>query len=108
VPLDASTLGIVVVNRFGPLDFDSRVNFGKLWRPFGKAGLEGQVSTTMSQSVISTDSTISLRLKIVHHGTTSSIFFAVRNGRSVGASPSMTRFSTANTPGVIFADSLRM
>src|SRR5689334_22866161 len=85
VPREASTLGTVVVNRFGPFDFDSRVNFGKLCRPFGYVGLEGQVSMTISQSVISTDSTISRRLKIVHHGSTTSIFFAFRNGRSVGS-----------------------
>src|SRR6185503_6318704 len=87
VPLDASTLRTVVVNRFGPLDFESRVNFGKLWRPRGNAGLDGQVSTTMSQSVISTDSTIKSRRNMVHHGTTTSIFFAFRNGRSAGCSP---------------------
>ena len=51
-------------------------------------------STTMSQSLISTDSILSLRVKIVHQGTTTSIRLALRNGRSVGARPSMTTFST--------------
>ena len=98
----------VVVNRFGPVDVDSLVNFGKLWRPLGKPGLDGHDSTTMSQSVISTDSMISFRLKIDHHGRTTSIFRALRNGRWPGSSPSMMTSSTTKTPGVSFADSRPM
>ncbi len=98
----------VVVNRFGPLDLESRVNFGKLCRPRGNAGLDGQVSTTMFQSVISIDSMMSLRLRMVHHGTTTSIFFAVMNGRSAGLRPSIVRSSTTKTPGVSLEDNRPM
>ena len=60
----------------------------------------------MSQSVMSTDSTISFFVAIDHHGTRSTIFLAVRNGGSVGDSPSMTRFSTMKVPGIRRADRL--
>ncbi len=94
----------VVVKRFGPVDFESLVNFGKLWRPLGKAGLDGHVSMSMSQSVISTDAMISFRVKMDHHGSTISIFLALRNGRWPGSSPSIRTSSKTKTPGVSFTD----
>ena len=71
-------------------------------------GVPGQLSTSISQPVISTESMISCRLNTVHQGTTTSIFFAFRKGRSPGSSPSITRSSTTKTPGLIFADSRPM
>ena len=58
----------------------------------------------MSQSVMSTDSTISLRVTMVHHGSLTVIRFAVRKGRSLGRQPSMTRSSKTNTPGTSCAE----
>ncbi len=83
----------VVVKRFGPFGpFDSCTIFGKLCRPLGNC------STTISQSLMSTSSTTSSRLKMLHQGRLTRMRLALRNGRSVGCSPSMTRSSTSNVP----------
>ena len=72
----ADELLLLAPQREAPVGFESRVNLGKLWRPLGN------VSITMFQSVMATDSMMSFRLKTVHHGTSTVIFFAVRKGRS--------------------------
>ena len=67
----AVTRRSVVVNRAWAAVLSARgVSFGKLCR------LSGNVSTTISQSVMSTDSTISLRVNAVHHGSATVILFA--------------------------------
>jgi hypothetical protein len=98
-PREAFTARTVVVNRLGPAGvFRSGVTFGKLWRLFGN------VSTTMCQSVMSTDSTISLRVAIVHHGRRTVTRLAIRKGRSVGVRPSILRSSKTKVPGTSRAE----
>ena len=82
-----------MVNRFGPFGaFDSCTILGKLWRPLGNC------STSISQSLMSTFSMISSRLKMLHHGRLTRIRLALEmDGRS--AADLRSRGRRPRTPG---------
>ena len=81
----------VVVKRWGPFGSSSLVNLGTLCR-------SSHFSTSICQSVISTDEMVISFEKTVDQSSETDRRLAVKNGRSVGFNPSIEKSSTTTRP----------